>query len=258
MINPLVIKLGGVLLDSNFAMERLFTFLSNYRQLYNRKILIVHGGGNYVDAMMSKEGFKIKKIDGLRQTPHDQIHLITGILAGTVNKIILSWTKKKNINAIGLCLSDGDTVIVTPINSKLGCVGSAKPNSPIFLNMILNHNFIPVISSIGIASDGLLMNINADVAAAAIAKTLHANLILLSDVSSILDGKGQRISSINKLEADDLISRGIITDGMIVKVYAALDAAQMLGHSVDIASWQDSSQLELLFQGISIGTRIIV
>ncbi|MGL5365278.1 MAG: acetylglutamate kinase, partial [Plesiomonas shigelloides] len=109
---------------------------------------------------------------------------------------------------------------------------------------------------IGIDASGQLMNVNADQAATAIAETLHADLVMLSDVSGILDGKGQRIAHLSSKKAQDLITQGIITDGMIVKVRAALDAAQTLGRPVDIASWRYPELLPALFDGEAIGTRI--
>ena len=102
------------------------------------------------------------------------------------------------------------------------------------------------------------MNVNSDLAATALAKTLKAHLILLSDISSILDGKGQRIKEINNLQAQKLISQGIITNGMIIKVNAALDAAKTLNRSIDIASWQNTEDLKLLFNGKNIGTRVSI
>ncbi len=93
-------------------------------------------------------------------------------------------------------------------------------------------------------------------AATALAATLGADLILLSDVSGILDGKGQRIAEMTAAKAEQLIEQGIITDGMIVKVNAALDAARTLGRPVDIASWRHAEQLPALFNGMPMGTRI--
>jgi acetylglutamate kinase len=125
------------------------------------------------------------------------------------------------------------------------------------LNTLLGAGYLPVISSIGITADGKLMNVNADQAATALAATLGADLILLSDVSGILDGKGQRIAEMTAQKAEQLIAQGIITDGMVVKVNAALDAARTLGRPVDIASWRHADQLPALFNGVSIGTRIL-
>ena len=90
-----------------------------------------------------------------------------------------------------------------------------------------------------------------------LAATLGADLILLSDVSGILDGKGQRIAEMTAAKAEQLIEQGIITDGMIVKVNAALDAARTLGRPVDIASWRHAEQLPALFNGMPMGTRIL-
>ncbi|APF10923.1 acetylglutamate kinase [Salmonella enterica subsp. enterica serovar Typhimurium] len=223
-MNPLIIKLGGVLLDSEEALERLFTALVNYRESHQRPLVIVHGGGCVVDELMKGLNLPVKKKDGLRVTPADQIGIITGALAGTANKTLLAWAKKHHIASVGLFLGDG---------------------------------FLPVVSSIGVTDDGQLMNVNADQAATALAATLGADLILLSDVSGILDGKGQRIAEMTASKAEQLIDQGIITDGMIVKVNAALDAARALGRPVDIASWRHAEQLPALFNGTPIGTRIL-
>ena len=208
-MNPLIIKLGGVLLDSEEALERLFTALVNYRESHQRPLIIVHGGGCVVDELMKQLNLPVNKKNGLRVTPADQIDIITGALAGTANKTLLAG------------------------------------------------GYLPVVSSIGVTDDGKLMNVNADQAATALAATLGADLILLSDVSGILDGKGQRIAEMTAGKAEQLIEQGIITDGMIVKVNAALDAARTLGRPVDIASWRHAEQLPALFNGTPIGTRIL-
>ncbi|WP_227724009.1 acetylglutamate kinase [Yersinia proxima] len=257
MINPLVIKLGGVLLDSEEALERLFTALVTYREKHERPLVIMHGGGCLVDDLMKKLALPVVKKNGLRVTPADQIDIITGALAGAANKTLLAWAVKHDINAVGLCLGDGNTVSVTPLDAALGHVGKAEAGSPALVQTLLAANYMPIISSIGITKDGSLMNVNADQAATALAATLGADLILLSDVSGILDGKGQRIAEMTAQKAEQLIAQGIITDGMVVKVNAALDAARSLGRPVDIASWRHADQLPALFNGVPIGTRIL-
>lgn len=257
MMNPLVVKLGGVLLESNDAMKRLFQALLNYQKYNKRYILIIHGGGRLIDDLMNRLSFPIEKKNGLRITRAEHINFVTGALAGTANKILLSWALKYKINAVGLCLSDGKSINVKKLGEDLGHVGIVKPGSPIFLKRLCKEGIVPIISSIGITEDGLLMNVNADLSAMALAATLSANLILLSDISSILDGKGQRIAEINDVQAKKLISQGIITNGMIVKVNAALEASRILKCPVDIASWQNTDKLKLLFNGVNIGTRVI-
>lgn len=256
-MKPLVIKLGGVLLDSEEALERLFTALTNYWKKQQRALVIMHGGGCVVDDLMKKLSLPVVKKQGLRVTPADQIDIITGALAGTANKTLLAWATKNGLPGVGLCLGDGHTVKVTQLNEELGHVGEAKPGSPALIQALLAGGFLPIVSSIGITDEGELMNVNADQAATALAATLGADLVLLSDVSGILDGKGQRIPEMTAGKAEQLIAQGIITDGMIVKVNAALEAARTLGRPVDIASWRHAEQLSALFNGVAIGTRIL-
>ncbi|MEA1062691.1 acetylglutamate kinase [Erwinia sp. HR93] len=256
-MSPLIIKLGGVLLDSEDALTRLFEALVAWRSDRARPLAIVHGGGCVVDELMKKLALPVQKKNGLRITPADQIDIITGALAGTANKTLLARAKRHGIQAVGLCLSDGDSVKVTQYDDELGHVGRAQPGASALLSGLLDAGFLPIVSSIGITDDGALMNVNADQAATALAATLKADLVLLSDVSGILDGKGQRIAEVSAAQADVLIAQGIITDGMVVKVNAALEAARTLGRPVDIASWRHAELLPSLFNGVAIGTRIL-
>ena len=256
-MQPLVIKLGGVLLDSEEALERLFNALQTYRQSHQRPLVIVHGGGCLVDELMQKLQLPVVKKQGLRVTPADQIDIITGALAGTANKTLLAWATKYQLQAVGLSLGDGQSAVVTQLNDELGHVGDAKPGDAKLLQPLLGAGYLPIISSIGVTEEGLLMNVNADQAATAIAQALNADLVLLSDVSGILDGKGQKINEMTTEKAQKLIEQGIITDGMIVKVNAALEAAKTLQRPVDIASWRHAEQLPALFNGTAIGTRIL-
>ncbi|CAL4041913.1 Acetylglutamate kinase [Buchnera aphidicola (Tetraneura ulmi)] len=256
--NPLVIKLGGVLLDSRDSMKIFFDFLSTYFHNYSRNLIIVHGGGKIIDDMMKKIGMNINKINGIRVTNSSNIDIVVGALAGIANKRILSYLKRNKINFIGVSLSDGDSVLVER-SKKLDFknhTGIPKSGNPKLLFDLLSKKILPVVSSIGITKYGELMNVNADLAASALAKTLGADLILLSDVSSVLDKRGNRIDSINREKFNALINDGTIKNGMIVKVQAALDASEVLGKSVQIASWKENNEkLKLLFNGeLSVGT----
>jgi acetylglutamate kinase len=96
-MNPLIIKLGGVLLDSEEALERLFTALVNYRESHQRPLVIVHGGGCVVDELMKQLNLPVKKKNGLRVTPADQIDIITGALAE--RRIKPCWPGRKSITS---------------------------------------------------------------------------------------------------------------------------------------------------------------
>jgi len=256
-MDPLVIKLGGVLLDTKDALSKLFTVISHYQTQYFRPLVIVHGGGCVVDELMAKLALPVVRRNGLRVTPADQIDIIVGALSGSANKTLLAEAKKHQLLAVGLSLADGNSTAVKQISTDLGCVGQASPGDDKLLNMLLASHYLPIVSSIGITDDGHLMNVNADHAAVAIAKTINADLVLLSDVAGVLDHNKQRITELTEPQARQLIEQGVITDGMIVKVQSAFEAAKILGRPIDIASWKDSEQLVELFNGVQAGTRII-
>lgn len=258
-MKPLIIKLGGVLLDNKDALTKLFVVISEYKKNFRRSLVIVHGGGSVVDSLMDRLSLPVVRRNGLRVTPADQIDVIVGSLAGSSNTKLLSEAIKQNIASVGLCLADGNSVEVKQISEDLGYVGEAKAGDPTLINLLLNAGYMPIISSIGITLEGQMMNVNADHAAVALAKTLNADLILLSDVIGVLDSNKQLIASLTESKADQLIAEGVITDGMIVKVESAFEAAKALGRPIDIASWNEADKLIELFNGKSgiTGTRII-
>ncbi|WP_341664985.1 acetylglutamate kinase [Vibrio sp.] len=254
---PLVIKLGGAALSCSKTLSQVFGAIADYQSSAQRPIVIVHGGGYLVDELMDKLHLETVKKDGLRVTPYEQIPLITGALAGTANKMLQGQAIKDGLNAIGLSLADGGLCQVEELDPELGAVGTATPGSSTLLQAILDSGALPVISSIGITANGQMMNVNADQAAVAVAGALDADLVLLSDVSGVLDGKGRLIKSLDDKEAQSLINGHVITDGMIVKVKAALEAANTLGRSIEVATWRYPEKLAQLFAGESIGTQFL-
>ncbi len=254
---PLVIKLGGAALSSTETLSKVFVAINQYQKSSQRALVIVHGGGYLVDQLMQKMQLKTIKKEGLRVTPYDQIPYIVGALAGTANKLLQAEAIKSDVNAVGLSLADGGLCQVTELDPELGAVGRATAGDATLLNAILATGVVPIISSIGITSAGQMMNVNADQAAVAVAAALKADLVLLSDVSGVLDGKGKLLSSLNGSQSEALIAGKVITDGMIVKVRAAVDAAQSLGRPIEVATWRYPENLAELFDGKSIGTQFL-
>lgn len=255
-MKPLVIKLGGVLLDTPAAMDNLFTALADYQQNCDRPLLIVHGGGCVVDDLMQRLNLPVQKKNGLRVTPSDQIDIIVGALAGIANKTLVAQAAKFNLNPVGLCLADGNLTKAMQLDPALGHVATVTAKNPALLDNLLGNAFLPIISSIAVDEKGLLMNVNADQAAIAIAALINADLVMLSDVDGVLDANKQLLSELNAAQIEQLIADEVITDGMIVKVMAALDAAKLLNRGVDIANWKYPEKLTALFSGKIIGTRI--
>ncbi|UXI01497.1 acetylglutamate kinase [Photobacterium sp. TY1-4] len=255
---PLVIKLGGAALSCTETLEKLFNAISQYREQAQRPLLLVHGGGYLVDELMTKMQLETVKKDGLRVTPKDQIPFIAGALAGTANKLLQGQAIKAGVAAVGLSLADGGLCQVSELDPALGSVGKAAPGDSTLVKQVMAAGYLPIISSIGLDSHGALMNVNADQAAVAVAAALEAELVLLSDVSGVLDGKGRLIAALNESEAEALIAQAVITDGMVVKVRAAFEAAKALGRPIEVATWRYPDKLAELFEGQSIGTKFAV
>ncbi|MDP5293340.1 acetylglutamate kinase [Oceanimonas sp. CHS3-5] len=254
---PLVVKLGGTLLESDKALEALFSTLKAFVNESNRPLVLVHGGGVLVDNQLKAMGLTSTKKNGLRVTPFEQIPVIAGALAGTANKLLLAQAIAHEIPSVGLCLGDGGLCRVSQLDPELGAVGQIEGGDGALVSLLLAGGFLPIVSSIGVTFDGKLMNVNADQAATAIAEILDAELVMLSDVSGILDGKGQRIAHLTETEAFELMEKNIIKDGMAVKVKAALKATKTLGKPVAVGSWRYPEQLLTLLAGESEhGTRI--
>lgn len=256
-LKPLVIKLGGAALSCSDTLSKLFNAIENYQNQANRALVIVHGGGYLVDELMEKLQLQTIKKNGLRVTPYDQIPEIAGVLAGTANKLLQGEAIKNGLNAVGLCLADGGLCQVEELDPELGAVGKASAGDATVVKAILASGALPIISSIGLTRTGQMMNVNADQAAVAVASSLDAELVLLSDVSGVLDGKGHLLPNLDKKQADALIKGRVITDGMVVKVEAALDAANELGRPIEVATWRYPDKLNDLFSGKSIGTQFL-
>jgi len=254
---PLVIKLGGAALECSETLAKLFGAINDYQQSAQRSIVIVHGGGYLVDDLMAGLNLKTVKKDGLRVTPYEQIPVIAGALAGTANKLLQGAAIQAGLNCVGLSLADGGLCHVEELDPELGAVGLASSGNPSVLQAILATGASAIISSIGLTAQGQLMNVNADQAAVAVAGALDAELVLLSDVSGVLDGKGHLLPALDKAKAEQLIQGQVITDGMVVKVKAALQAAEELGRPIEVATWRYPDKLSQLFAGESIGTQFL-
>ena len=259
MTKPLVIKIGGAILEKEGALNALLAVISQLRT--DAKVILVHGGGCVVDEMLAQANFTTVKKHGLRVTPKAQIGLISGALAGTVNKSIVATANSMHLPAVGLSLADGDMIACTKYaclesDQDLGEVGVPSPKSSQLLDVLLNSHFLPIISSIGALANGDLVNVNADDAAVAICQLLNAELLLLTDVNGVKGCEGQYLASLNRAQANLLIEQGVIAGGMTAKVNAALQAANQLRRSIAVASWQLPEQITALLAGQGVGTQI--
>ncbi|MFT4938494.1 MAG: acetylglutamate kinase [Paraglaciecola sp.] len=254
-ITTLVIKVGGAFMQADQQALALLKVIAQLQQ--HIKVVLIHGGGPMVEELMQALQLSSSKINGLRVTPKQHMPYITGALAGTANKQLCALAIKSGLIPVGLCLADGQISTCTVMCEELGAVGVAKAGKSALLDNLLASGMLPIISSIGADTLGNLLNVNADQAATVIAQVLNADLLLLSDVTGVLDANHSLLSELRAKDIKSLIVGQVIRDGMQVKVQAALEAAISLKRPVTIASWRESEQLLGLLHQQTIGTTII-
>jgi acetylglutamate kinase len=251
-----VIKIGGRLLDDAVSRQSIVASVTGSV----RPIVVVHGGGDTVDVLLTQLGITTPKVNGLRATGPDAIGPVVGVLAGLVNKSLTASLRAHGCNAVGLCLGDGGALQVTKVaQSELGFVGEVTGGDARLWSELLASGRVPVIASIGFANDGLLLNVNADDAAAGAARALNAHaLLLVTDTHGVLDAAGAVIPSLDQAAAQALQDAGVIHGGMVPKVRGALAAAERVGSTanavVRIVHWSD---LNRALSGEPVGTAIL-
>ncbi|WP_440248974.1 acetylglutamate kinase [Dialister succinatiphilus] len=199
-------------------------------QLVGVKVILVHGGGPEISAMLKKLSIESYFENGLRVTDDDTMEVVQMVLAGKVNKSLAADLSALGGRAVGLCGIDGGLIKVHQKNEKLGHVGEIDEINTKILDDLLDGGFIPVISSIGIDDDGNPYNINADTAAAKIAAALHAeSMVVMSNINGVLrnkDDENSLISQMSLADAEELKKSGIIAGGMIPKVECCTNAVK--------------------------------
>lgn len=194
------------------------------------KVVLVHGGGPEISSMMDKLGKKSEFVDGLRVTDKETVDIVQMVLAGKVNKTLVTLLEKRGGKAIGLCGMDGKLIQAKIKDPRLGFVGEVTSINKDPVIDILEKGYIPVISTLGCDDEGNAFNVNADTAAAHIAGALGAErFILMTDIAGILkdkDDPSTLIPEITIAQAKTLKDDGIISSGMIPKVQCCLTAIE--------------------------------
>lgn len=227
------------------------------------KVVLVHGGGPEISNMLNIMGKETKFIGGLRYTDEETAEVAAMVLAGKVNKNLVSLIQLHDGKAIGLCGLDGGMLQVEKMQGEvdLGFVGDITKIDVTPVTMALENGYIPVIATIGADKDGQTYNINADTAAAAVASALKAEkLISMTDVKGLLremDKEDSLISGISIGEVTGLIEEGIISGGMIPKMQSCVAGIKNgIKEAAIIDGRIEHSILIELFSDAGIGTRI--
>ncbi|MGL4740119.1 MAG: acetylglutamate kinase [Sarcina sp.] len=258
----IVVKYGGNAMKNKTLKEAVIKDIV-LMSCVGIKVVLVHGGGPDIDGFLKKIGKKSEFIDGLRYTDEETMEVVQMVLAGKVNKELVSLINRNGGNAIGLCGIDGSMIKSTKKDSiiDLGFVGSVESVNSKVLKDALENNYISVVATVAMGEDGNIYNVNADTAAAKIAAAIDAEkLILLTDVSGILldiEDNDTLVSKTTISAVKDLIDDGIVSGGMIPKVDCCIDALKEGVSKAHIIDGRIPHTILLeLFSELGVGTMI--
>ena len=236
----------------------------------------MHGGGKQLSELANKLGVAQTIIDGRRVTDDATLEMAKMIFAGKINTDILAALRQRGVEAVGLSGVDGNIVHAERRPPKeidnretgareqvdFGNVGDVVEINARLLTVLLEHGYLPVISSLGADAEGAVFNINADTIAAEIAVQLKAEkLILLSDVDGLYLREGEpktKLSRLTASEAEELIRAGTATGGMIPKLQSVAELLRRGVHSAHIISGNNrNALLSEIFTDSGTGTMIV-
>ena len=224
-----VVKYGGNAMV-NESLKRAVMGDIVLLNLIGIKVVLVHGGGPHIKEVLDRVGIESKFIDGLRVTDAETMKIVQMVLAGQVNKDLVSLIGSMGGNAIGLCGLDDRMIRVRKQSDDLGFVGKITSLDVEIIQDNLDKGYIPVIATIGTDKNGQAYNINADTATAEIAGALNAEcMVSMTNIDGVLRDKDDPSSLITDLtlaQADQLKKEGVIAGGMIPKVQCCIDAIQ--------------------------------
>lgn len=255
-----VLKLGGELLEDAAAVRDAATRI--VRLSSRGPLAVVHGGGRAIDAELRTRGLTPRFADGLRVTDPDALDAVVTVLAGRTNTQLVAAVTATGGKAVGLTGADaqlGMCVRSAPVRTQsgeivdLGLVGEPTACNADVVSDLLRLGYIPVIASIGITTDGVLLNINADTFAAHLAAALRADrLIVAGTTAGVFDAAGRTITEMGTDEIQAMTAEGTAHSGMIAKLNACRFAASHGVAHVEIVAGRDVQDFET-----SAGTRIV-
>ena len=259
----IVVKYGGSAMANEELQKNVIKDVTLLK-LVGFKPIIVHGGGKEISKWVSKVGKEAEFVNGLRVTDAETMEIAEMVLS-KVNKRLVTMVEELGVKAVGISGKDGGLLKVDKKYSDgkdIGYVGDIKGVDPKILYDLLEKDFLPIVAPIGLSDEFESYNINADDAACAIAKAVHAEkLAFLTDIEGLykdINDKSSFISRLSATEADDLINSGIIGGGMLPKLNNCTEAIKNGVNRVHILDGRIPHCLLLeIFTDHGVGTAIV-
>jgi len=233
-----VVKFGGHAMGDR-ALSDAFAKDIVYLKQSGVNPIVVHGGGPQIAAMLNKLAIKSEFVNGLRVTDKPTVEVVEMVLAGAINKDIVSAINRQGGKAVGICGKDARLMLARKITEvpdpesnlmravDIGYVGEPEKVNPHLLDVISGSDLIPVVAPVAVTADGETLNVNADTFASAIAIATKAKrLLLLTDVAGVLDKDKNLLPKLTVAEARALIKDGTIQGGMIPKIEGCIDVVE--------------------------------
>ncbi|MDZ7922487.1 MAG: acetylglutamate kinase [Marinagarivorans sp.] len=266
----IVVKFGGnAMIDED--LQNSFARDVVLMKLVGMNPIVVHGGGPQIGDLLKKLNIESSFVDGMRVTDSATMDVVEMVLGGSVNKQIVNLINNNGGHAIGVTGKDGRLIRARKLTATrqtpdmkapeiidIGQVGEVESIDRSVIDLLTQGDFIPVIAPIGVGSDGSSYNINADLVAGKIAEVMQAEkLMLLTNVSGLLDKSGNILTGLSTRRVDELIEDGTIYGGMLPKIQCALDAVKAGVASAHIIDGRVPHAVLLeIFTNAGVGTLI--
>jgi acetylglutamate kinase len=253
---PVLVKLGGTLLDSADSRQSLAAQIARARER-GVPIVVVHGGGKQMTRYLAERGIESRFVNGLRVTTPEAVDAVLKVFTGSVNHELVAALNGAGALGVGLSGIDALLAEAEQLDPALGAVGRVTRSNPALLHLLIANGYVPVVACVAGDRRGQVYNVNADQMAVACAAALGAaQLIFLTDVPGVLDASGQVRPVLTAAESEALIATGVATGGMQAKLNAAIAALRSGVEQVRIAPGSDGNVLDRLLDGEPIGTRM--
>ncbi len=257
-----VIKLGGSVLVDQALRQRLIAQIGELKR-DGFELILVHGGGKQIAALLDQLEIESRFHDGLRVTDRATRDVAQMVLAGQVGKDLVAELAKIEVAAASIAGGDGLSFLAEKMNAEdgtdLGYVGRIVRVNDRLITALLSADVMPVVACLALGvADCEYYNINGDQMAAAVAAGCQAeNLVFVTDVGGVLDGDGKQIAELDRAGISELLGSGVATGGMRPKLRACLEALDAgVRRILIVGAAEENSLLRVLKSGEFIGTRI--
>jgi acetylglutamate kinase len=269
----IVVKYGGhAMVDAK--LKKGFASDITLMKYVGLKPVVVHGGGPQIGELLHKLSIESNFVAGHRVTDEKTMDVVEMVLAGKVNKEIVSTINQHGGQAVGLSGKDGNLIVAKKLKLRsgagakgddppeiidIGQVGEVVSVNTRIITSLIENQFVPIIAPVGVGKDNETYNINADLVASHVASSLKARkLILLTDIEGILDDHDNLVSTLTIDDAERMTARGVIKEGMIPKLQCCIEALKSGVEKVHIIDGRKEHALLLeIFTDEGVGTEII-